>query len=172
MATGLPAESRAIEEGCGICHAQGDSRGTVLRRDLDQSRQTPEERRNVLRDRFARSDANQDGPERKTGTLCGEAGVELKVDAYPWKTIRGKVAEVHPVVFAKDLPSALSARRSGDVATGMDAKGQEIPLERTLEARVDVDNSERLLHPGMSGRGAFPTGRHFGVNWSCNRCSI
>ena len=86
--------------------------------------------------------------------------VDLKVDAYPWKTIHGTISEVHPVLFAKDLPSALSARRSGDVATGVDAKGQEVPLERTFEAQVDVDNSEGLLHPGMSGHGAIQTGRH------------
>lgn len=85
--------------------------------------------------------------------------VELKVDAYPWATIHGEIAEVHPMMFARDLPAALSARRSGDVATGVNAQGQEVPLERTFEARINVDNSQGLLRPGMTGRGDIYTGR-------------
>ncbi len=86
--------------------------------------------------------------------------VDLRVDAYPWKTIHGTIAEVHPMLFAKDLPPALSARRSGDVATGVDAKGQEVPLERTFEVRINVDNSEGVLRPGMTGHGVIHAGRH------------
>ncbi len=85
--------------------------------------------------------------------------VELKADAYPWKTIRGSIAEVHPMLLAKDLPAALSARRAGDVPTGVDAQGHEIPLERTFEARIQVDNSEGLLRPGMTGHGKIHAGR-------------
>jgi hypothetical protein len=85
--------------------------------------------------------------------------VELKSDAYPEITIRGTIAEVHPMIFAKDLPSALSATRSGDVPVGRDAHGNEIPLERTFEAQVDVENPDGLLRPGMTGHGCIHTGR-------------
>lgn len=85
--------------------------------------------------------------------------VDMKADAYPHKTIHGKIAEVHPMLLAKDLPPALSARRAGDVPTGVDDQGREIPLERTFEARIDVDNSERLLRPGMTGHGQIHTGQ-------------
>jgi HlyD family secretion protein len=85
--------------------------------------------------------------------------VEMKADAYPWKTIRGTIAEVHPMLLSKDLPPALSARRAGDVPTGVNAEGHEVPLERTFEARIDVDNSEGLLRPGMTGHGKIHAGR-------------
>ena len=86
--------------------------------------------------------------------------VDLKVDAYPWKTIHGKISEVHPVLFAKDLPSALSARRSGRRGHRRGCEGAGSPTRANFEAQVDVDNSEGLLHPGMSGHGAIQTGRH------------
>jgi putative peptide zinc metalloprotease protein len=85
--------------------------------------------------------------------------VELKTDAYPDVTIRGKIAEVHPMIFSKDMPSALSATRSGDVPVGRDAHGNEIPLERTFEARIDVENPNGLLRPGMTSHGSIHTGR-------------
>lgn len=85
--------------------------------------------------------------------------VDLKVDAYPAKTIHGTIAEVHPILLAKDLPPALSARRSGDVPTGMNPQGQEVPLERTFEARIDVENPDRLLRPGMTGHGRIHTAK-------------
>jgi multidrug resistance efflux pump len=85
--------------------------------------------------------------------------VDLRPDAYPGLTIHGKIAEVHPILLAKDMPSALSARRSGDVPTGVDAQGNEVPLERTFEARIDVENPGALLRPGMTGHGKIHTGR-------------
>jgi multidrug resistance efflux pump len=84
--------------------------------------------------------------------------VNLVADAYPGKTIRGTIAEVHPMVLSNDLPAALSARRGGDVPTGVDREGREVPLERTFEARIDVDNSEGLLRPGMTGHGRIFAG--------------
>jgi putative peptide zinc metalloprotease protein len=85
--------------------------------------------------------------------------VVLMADAYPGKKIQGTIADVHPMVFAKDLPAALSARRSGDVPTVVDSHGQEIPLERTFEARIDVENPGGLLRPGMTGHGKIYTGK-------------
>ncbi|MHA3772669.1 efflux RND transporter periplasmic adaptor subunit [Verrucomicrobiota bacterium sgz303538] len=85
--------------------------------------------------------------------------VVLKADAYPNQTIHGVITEVHPMFLAKDLPAALSARRSGDVPTILDARGQEVPLERTFEARIDVENPEGLLRPGMTGHGKIFAGK-------------
>ena len=87
--------------------------------------------------------------------------VELRADAYPLKTIHGTIAEVHPMLMGKDLPAALSGRRGGDVPTAIDARGQEVPLERTFEARIDVDNTEGLLRPGMTGHGRIHAGKHY-----------
>ncbi len=85
--------------------------------------------------------------------------VNLIADAYPGTTIHGTIAEVHPMVMSKDLPAALSARRGGDVPTGVGPHGEEVPLERTFEARIDVDNSQGLLRPGMTGHGKIYAGR-------------
>jgi putative peptide zinc metalloprotease protein len=85
--------------------------------------------------------------------------VALKADAFPARTIYGVITDVHPMFLAKDLPAALSARRSGDVPTTLDAKGNEIPLERTFEARIDVDNTDGVLRPGMTGHGKIFAGK-------------
>ncbi|HEV7402379.1 MAG TPA: efflux RND transporter periplasmic adaptor subunit [Chthoniobacteraceae bacterium] len=85
--------------------------------------------------------------------------VELKTNAYPEITIHGKINEVHAMVLAKDMPAALSATRSGDVPVGRDAHGNEVPLERTFEARIDVENPNGLLRPGMTSHGSIHTGR-------------
>jgi multidrug resistance efflux pump len=85
--------------------------------------------------------------------------VDLQADAFPGRTIHGSIADVHPMLMAGDLPAALSARRAGDVPTGVDAKGREVPLEHTYEARVIVQNTDGLLRPGMTGHGKIRTGR-------------
>jgi len=86
--------------------------------------------------------------------------VELKTSAYPGKTLSGVIAE-EPVVFLKDeMPAGLSERREGDVRTGFDTHGKEVPLDRTYEAIVEVDNAEGLLRPGMTGRAQIDAGRH------------
>jgi multidrug resistance efflux pump len=88
--------------------------------------------------------------------------VDMKFSAYPTAAFSGTIAEVHPVLLSKDLPPALSARRAGDVPTGIiDSKGQEVPLERTFEVRIDVANPSHLLRPGMAGHGAIHTGRYY-----------
>ena len=66
--------------------------------------------------------------------------VLLKLDAYPGQTIHGVITEVNPMFLARDLPAAL-ARRAGDVATMLDEKGHETPIERVFEARINVENT-------------------------------
>lgn len=85
--------------------------------------------------------------------------VELKTEAYPGKTITGTIADDPIMFFAGELPKAFSAQRLGDVPTYVDAHGREIPIERTFEAVVEVDNHEGLLRPGMSGRGKIYAGK-------------
>ncbi len=85
--------------------------------------------------------------------------VELKTEAYPGKTIQGTIADEPIMFFAGELPKAFSAQRLGDVPTYIDAHGREIPIERTFEAVVAVDNREGLLRPGMSGRGKIYAGK-------------
>jgi multidrug resistance efflux pump len=86
--------------------------------------------------------------------------VELKTYAYPQKLIIAHVAEDPLMVAGKDLAPSLSSRREGDVVTGMDREGHEIPIERVFIAKIQVDDPEGLLRQGMSGRAKIFTGRH------------
>jgi HlyD family secretion protein len=85
--------------------------------------------------------------------------VELKTQAYPGKTIRGVIAEEPIMFFAGELPKAFSSQRLGDVLTYVDAHGRELPVSRTFEAVVEVENSEGLIRPGMTARGKIYAGR-------------
>lgn len=84
--------------------------------------------------------------------------VELKANAYPDRTFRGVIAEDPIMFFGESIPAAFSARREGDVPVFVDAKGRDVPLERTFEAVVSVENSEGLLRPGMTSRCKIHTG--------------
>lgn len=137
--------------------------GTVLTRDLDKQVGKLIRTGDVLCEigSLDPMEIKMAATEKQVRYLQKGQQVDLRVDAYPWKTIRGAITEVRPAIFAKDLPPALSARRSGDVATVVDAHGQEIVLERTYEVRITVDNSEHLLRPGMTAHGVIHAGRHF-----------
>ncbi|MES2572172.1 MAG: efflux RND transporter periplasmic adaptor subunit, partial [Verrucomicrobiota bacterium] len=84
--------------------------------------------------------------------------VDLKVNAYPGKTFHGIIAEDPIIFFGESIPAAFSAMRSGDVPVYVDAKGRDVPLERTFQAVVEVDNREGVLRPGMTSRGKIYTG--------------
>lgn len=85
--------------------------------------------------------------------------VLLKLDAYPGRTIQGRITDLNPMFLARDLPAALSARRAGDVATMVDAKGHETPIERVFEARIHVENPDGVLRPGMTAHGKIYAGK-------------
>ena len=86
--------------------------------------------------------------------------VELKALAYPGTTLRGVIAENPLIIVGTDLPPAFSSRRKGDVPTAFDRQGKEVPLERTFQAEIEVDNRAGLLRQGMTGRANIFTGRH------------
>jgi hypothetical protein len=98
--------------------------------------------------------------------------VVIKVNAYPAEQFEGVVAEDPVMFYGDEVPAAFSARRSGDVPTYTDAKGREVPIERTYEAVVQVKNSGGLLRPGMTGRGRSMPGGGLGGNWCCRLCAI
>jgi hypothetical protein len=86
--------------------------------------------------------------------------VEIKSYAYPGKVVKGVIAE-DPVTqpLGKDMPPAFSSKRNGDVPVAMDREGHEVPLERTFQAEIIVDNKEGLLRQGMTGRAQIFTGK-------------
>ena len=85
--------------------------------------------------------------------------VALKADAYPGRTIEGVIAGDPLMFLGKDMPAAFSARRAGDVPTGIDREGHEVPLERTFTAEIEVHNADGLLRQGMTGRAKIFTGK-------------
>jgi putative peptide zinc metalloprotease protein len=86
--------------------------------------------------------------------------VEIKAYAYPGDSIHGAIASDPVLLIGEDMPAAFSARRHGDVPTAFDRQGKEIPLERTFEAEIQVDNSGGLLRQGMTGRAKIDAGRY------------
>jgi putative peptide zinc metalloprotease protein len=86
--------------------------------------------------------------------------VVLKAHAFPGTEFHGIVAEKPVMFFGQDIPRGFSKKYGGDVLTYTDEKGREIPVERTFEAVVEVDNKEGLLRPGMTVRGKVHAGWH------------
>ena len=86
--------------------------------------------------------------------------VTLRANAYPGRTFHATVASDPVMFFGDSIPPAFSARRSGDVPVFVDSKGHDVPLERTYEAVVLVQNPDRLLRPGMTVRAKIHAGRH------------
>ncbi|MEA3187633.1 MAG: putative peptide zinc metalloprotease protein [Chthoniobacter sp.] len=86
--------------------------------------------------------------------------VTLKSVAFPDRMLRGRITENPVTMIGADMPAAFSSKRTGDVPTALDRQGREIPLERTFEAEIAVDNREGLLRQGMTGRAQIFAGRH------------
>ena len=86
--------------------------------------------------------------------------VRIKSYAYPEKVLEGVIAE-DPVTMplGKEMPPAFSTKRHGDVPVAFDKEGHEVPIERTFEAEIVVDNHEGLLRQGMTGRAEIYTGK-------------
>ena len=86
--------------------------------------------------------------------------VLLKSVAYPDTIIKGRIAGNPVTMIGADMPPAFSSKRTGDVPTAFDRQGHEVPLERTFEAEIEVDNRAGLLRQGMTGRAKIFAGRH------------
>jgi len=86
--------------------------------------------------------------------------VAIKLSAYPAVVVKGVIEEDPAVYLLNDIPAGLSERREGDVRTGLNSQGKEIPLDRTYEAVVEVENQDGVLRPGMTGRALVDAGRH------------
>jgi putative peptide zinc metalloprotease protein len=86
--------------------------------------------------------------------------VEIKSYAYPGTDLHGTIAADPVILFGPDMPPAFSSRRHGDVPTALDRTGKEIPLERTFEAEIQVDNRDGILRQGMTGRAKIDAGRY------------
>jgi putative peptide zinc metalloprotease protein len=86
--------------------------------------------------------------------------VRIKAYAYPGTTLHGAIDADPVIILGEDMPAAFSARRHGDVPTAFDRQGKEIPLERTFEAEIQLDNRGGILRQGMTGRAKIDAGRY------------
>jgi putative peptide zinc metalloprotease protein len=86
--------------------------------------------------------------------------VVLKSAAYPSKEFHGVIAEKPVMFFGTQVPPGFSINRGGDVSTYVDAHGHEVPLERTFEALIEIENKDGLLRSGMTVQGKIYAGTH------------
>jgi putative peptide zinc metalloprotease protein len=90
--------------------------------------------------------------EREAGLVKVNQPIQFRTYAFPDRVFTGIVSKVFSSV-TDALPSdALAARAGGDVPTALDATGHERPILPTFLAELEIDNSDQLLRPGMSGR--------------------
>jgi putative peptide zinc metalloprotease protein len=86
--------------------------------------------------------------------------VVLKAHAYPGREFTGIIADKPVMFFGESIPRGFSKKYGGDVLTYTDERGREIPVERTFEALVEIENKDGTLRPGMTVRGKIHAGWH------------
>jgi putative peptide zinc metalloprotease protein len=90
--------------------------------------------------------------------------VDLKLDAFPWRTFTGTVdelAETHIEAGSERL----SVKAGGQVPTKTDESGREMPISTSYEAMMAVDDPDAVLTPGMRGTARIQVGSRTVGQW-------
>ena len=66
--------------------------------------------------------------------------VVLRAAAFPSQEFHGVIADKPVMFLGNQIPPGFSANRGGDVITYIDHRGHEVPVERTFEAVVEIEN--------------------------------
>ena len=90
--------------------------------------------------------------------------VDLKLDAFPWRTFTGTVAEIAETHIEAGS-ERLSVKAGGSVPTRTDEAGRELPISTSYEAMLSVDDPEGLLTPGMRGTARIEVGSRTVGQW-------
>jgi len=90
--------------------------------------------------------------------------VEMKLDAFPWRTLGGTVEEVAVMQLSAGA-ERLSVKAGGQVPTQTDAAGREQPISTSYEAMVHLDDGDGLLTPGMRGTARIRVGGRTVAQW-------
>ncbi len=90
--------------------------------------------------------------------------VDLKLDAFPWRTFTGRVEEIAET-HIENGSERLSVKAGGQVPTETDPSGREVPISTSYEAMMTVDDPEKLFTPGMRGTARIQVGSRTVGQW-------
>ena len=90
--------------------------------------------------------------------------VELKLDAFPWRTIEGEVEEIAETEMEASS-ERLSVKAGGQLPTETDPSGREAPISTTYEVSMRVDDPDGLLTAGMRGTAKVKVGQRTVGGW-------
>jgi putative peptide zinc metalloprotease protein len=90
--------------------------------------------------------------------------VELKLDAFPWRTFTGTV-DVMAETNIETSPERLSVKAGGQVPTRTDESGRELPISTSYEAMMTLDDADGVLTPGMRGTARIQVGSRTVGQW-------
>jgi multidrug efflux pump subunit AcrA (membrane-fusion protein) len=90
--------------------------------------------------------------------------VDLKLDAFPWRTFTGKVDELAET-HIETGSERLSVKAGGQVPTKTDESGRESPISTSYEAMMSLDDPNGLLTPGMRGTARIKVGSRTVGQW-------
>ena len=83
--------------------------------------------------------------------------VDIKFDAYRWLTRAGRITDVASAPMEVS-PISLASQAGGKLDTKMDSGGLLRPMSTSYQARVPLDNKDRLLRVGLTGQAKVYTG--------------
>jgi len=88
--------------------------------------------------------------------------VDIKLDAYRWEMISGRIVEVASAPMERS-PESLASQTGGELDTKMDRSGIIRPISTSYQARVPLDdlrfeNNTDLLRVGLTGQAKVYTG--------------
>jgi putative peptide zinc metalloprotease protein len=96
--------------------------------------------------------------EREAGLVREDQPVRFRIYSLPSKVFSGEVSKTF-MEDSSQLPHpAFSSKSGGDVPTTTEPNGGEKPSQRLYQAELLINNTERLLRPGMSGRAKISCG--------------
>ena len=97
--------------------------------------------------------------EDQAGVVRPGQPVDLRIYALPAQIFHGTVKKTFTATSG-DLPHpALAGRFGGDIPTELDLSGRERPVDTLCLAELQIENPDRFLRPGMSGRARILCGR-------------
>lgn len=90
--------------------------------------------------------------EREARFIQAGHRAEVRLVGLPGESLRGVIVQKPLTTISGELPSSLTSRRGGDVASTISEKGEELLMEKQWYAVLKVDENDEALRSGMTGR--------------------